>query len=127
MVSGGLKCGWIALGVALAGVWGVWAQKPAALAPYEQVYAAELKKIADGYNETLPTLAGDYVLALRDAMARLKKAGDEAGAAAAKQEAARYLAALKAEPDPFETVPELLKESVVKKPDILRLVQEDYI
>ena len=127
MVSGGLKCGWIALGVALAGVWGVWAQKPAALAPYEQVYAAELKKIADGSNETLPTLAGDYVLALRDAMARLKKAGDEAGAAAAKQEAARYLAALKAEPDPFETVPELLKESVVKKPDILRLVQEDYI
>ncbi|MBP5322145.1 MAG: hypothetical protein J6334_14310 [Kiritimatiellae bacterium] len=120
-----LRSGWIAFGVALA--WGVWAQKPEGLTTYERVFQTELKKIADQYNETLPDLAGDYVLELREVMGRLKKAGDETGAAAAKREAARYLEALKAEPDPFETVPELLKESVVAKPDLLRLAQEDYI
>lgn len=93
----------------------------------ETVYRAELKKIVDGYNAKVAAMAGDYILELRKISARMKTSGDQAGAAAVKAEAERYLKALKEEPDPFEAVPELTEDALVAKPEGLRLAQDNYV
>ncbi len=45
---------------------------------------------------------------------------------AVRKEATRFMQALAAEPDPFETVPELPKEAINASVEALRLVQEEY-
>jgi hypothetical protein len=89
-------------------------------------YIQEMKKLADSYNAGLQPMAEDYVLGLRRLSDKFKGAKDEESAAAAKAEAARFVKALAEEPDPFESVPELTAEAIVKKPQALRLAQEDY-
>ena len=88
-------------------------------------YRAELDKLAESYNASLLPLAENYVLALKKLSNRLKEAKDAAGMEAVRKEAARFMKALSADPDPFETVPELTKDAFASV-EALRLIQEDY-
>jgi hypothetical protein len=90
-------------------------------------YRSGLAKIAEAYNVSLPPLAEEYVLDLKQLSTRFKEAKDTAGTESVKKEAGRFMQALGAEPDPFETVPELTKEAVAEKPEALRLIQENYV
>jgi len=89
-------------------------------------YRGELAKLAESYNAALLPLAENYVVALKKLSARLKEAKDAAGMEAVKKEASRFMAALAAEPDPFEPVPELAKNAIAAV-EALRLIQEDYV
>ncbi len=93
----------------------------------QDAYHASLVKLAEAYNASLLPLAEGYVLDLKQLSTRLKEAKDTAGTEAVKQEAGRFMQALGADPDPFETVPELTKEAVAQKPEALRLLQENYV
>lgn len=90
------------------------------------VYRAELAKQAEAYNASLLPIAESYVLELKKLSARFKAAGDTAGMESVRKEASRFMAALAAEPDPFEPVPELPKESL-SGTEALRLIQESYV
>jgi hypothetical protein len=104
---------------------------PVALPPegirMRDAYRADLVKIAEAYNASLLPLAEGYVLDLKQLSARFKEAKDPGGMEAVKKEAGRFMQALAAEPDPFETVPELVKEKIAETPESLRLIQENYI
>jgi hypothetical protein len=100
---------------------------PPDVAKMRVAYYAGLTKIADAYNASLLPLAEGYVLDLKQLSARFKEAKDTAGMEAVKKEAARFIQALSAEPDPFEAVPELVKDKIVQNPENLRLIQEDYV
>ncbi len=100
---------------------------PPDVAKMRDAYHAGLAKIAEAYNAALLPLAEGYVLDLKQLSGRFKEAKDAAGLEAVKKEAGRFMQALAAEPDPFETVPELTKEKVADKPEALRLVQENYV
>ena len=89
-------------------------------------YRAELAKLAESYNASLLPIAENYVLALKKLSARLKDAKDATGIDAVRKEAARFMKALGAEPDPFEPVPELTKDALTSV-EALRLLQEDYV
>ena len=93
----------------------------------QDAYHASLVKIAEAYNASLLPLAEGYVLDLKQLSTRFKEAKDTAGTEAVKKEAGRFMQALSADPDPFETVPELTKEAVADKPEALRLAQENYV
>jgi hypothetical protein len=99
---------------------------PADVARLRGTLRAELSKQAEAYNASLRPLAENYVLDLKRLSTRLKEGKDAAGVEAVRKEAARYMQALAAEPDPFETVPELTQESVNAAVEPLRLVQEEY-
>lgn len=106
------------------------AAAPAAPAEAARLRAAlhkELAALADAYNASLPPLAENYVLALKRLSSRLKDGNAPADADAVKKEAARFLRALAAEPDPFETVPELTADAVSASIESLRLLQLDYV
>jgi hypothetical protein len=100
---------------------------PAEATRLRESLRSELSKLADAYNASLLPLAENYVLSLKRLSVRLKDAKDQAGMEAVKKEAARFMQALGSEPDPFETVPELMKESVTASFEALRLVQEEYV
>ena len=89
-------------------------------------YRAGLAKIAGDYDVSLLPLAENYVLDLKKLSVRLKEAKDLPGVEAVRKEAGRFMKALGAEPDPFETVPELTSADHVAEPEALRLVQEAY-
>lgn len=91
-----------------------------------EAYRARLTKIAASYNASLLPLAESYVLELKQLSTRMKTAKDTAGMAAVRKEASRFMQALAAEPDAFETVPELTSEDTVTTPEALRLIQENY-
>ena len=104
---------------------------PAALPPdvvkMRDAFYVGLAKIAEAYNAALSPLAEGYVLDLKQLSSRLKEAKDTAGTEAVRKEAGRFMQALGAEPDPFETVPELPKEKIADAPEALRLIQENYV
>lgn len=117
--------------LAATAVYAQTAQPDAAALPDEvtrlqRAYRAELVKLADAHDASLPPLAEGYVLALKKLSARMKDAGDNAGMEAVRKEAARFMKALASEGDPFEAVPELPKEAV-SATEALRLIQEDYV
>jgi len=87
----------------------------------------ELAKLSDAYNASLLPQAEDYMLALKRLSVRLKDAKDQAGMEAVRKEASRYMAALGADPDPFESVPEMPRDVLNGSAEALRLIQEDYI
>ena len=89
-------------------------------------YRAELAKLAESYNAALPPLAENYVLALKKLSTRFKESKDASGTEAVRKEAARFMQALGADPDPFETVPELTRDALTTV-EALRLIQEDYV
>ena len=105
--------------------------QPAALPPevakMRDAYHLGLARIAEAYNVSLLPLAEGYVIELKQLSSRFKEAKDTAGMETVKKEAGRFMQALGAEPDPFETVPELTKDKVAEKPESLRLIQENYI
>jgi len=100
---------------------------PPDLSKMRDAYHASLLKLSESYNASLLPLAESYVLDLKQLSARLKETKDASGMDSVKKEAGRYMQALGAEPDPFETVPELPKEAVVAGPEALRLIQENYV
>ncbi len=99
---------------------------PADAARLSAAYRAELGKLAQAYNAALQPMAENYVLALKNLSSRLKDAKDATGAEAVRKEAARYMRALGADPDPFESVPELTQKEV-SYVETLRLLQTDYV
>jgi hypothetical protein len=99
---------------------------PDETAKLRTAYRAGLTKIAAAYNDALPPLAEHYVAELKQLSSRMKTAKDTAGMEAARKEAGRFMQALAADPDPFETVPELTQEELVAAPEALRLIQETY-
>ena len=99
---------------------------PADAAKLSDAYRAGITKIAGDYEASLLPLAENYVLELKKLSARLKEAKDTPGMEAVRKEAGRFMQALTAEPDPFETVPELPPETRVATPEALRLIQEAY-
>ena len=105
----------------------VRADPPPEIGRLNEAYQKGLAKIADEYNAGLTTVAEDYLIELKKLSARLKTQKDKAGMAAVRQEVNRYLSALRAEPDPFETVPELTDENLVKEPLALRELQRSYV
>ena len=102
------------------------ADLPAEAAKLHTAYQAELVKLAGDRDTALLPLAEHYVLELKRLSTRMKTAKDSAGMEAIRKEAGRFMKALAAEPDPFETVPELPKEDIVAAPEALRLIQEAY-
>lgn len=100
---------------------------PPDVAKMQDAYHAGLAKIAEAYNASLLPLAEGYVIELKQLSSRFKEAKDTAGMESVKKEAGRFMQALGAEPDPFETVPELTKDKVAEKPEALRLIQENYV
>jgi hypothetical protein len=118
------------LGLAAATLHAQPAAQPAALpdgvAKLDAAYRSGLSKIAAEHNDALLPLAESYVLELKQLSARMKASKDTAGMEAVRKEAGRFMQVLAAEPDPFETVPELPRESVVAAPEALRLIQEAY-
>ena len=99
---------------------------PAEAARLNAAYRAGLETIAKDYDASLLPLAENYVLELRRLSTRMKEAKDAAGMEAVRKEAGRFMQALAAEPDAFETVPELTADNVVETPEALRLIQEAY-
>ncbi len=99
---------------------------PADAARLRGTLHAELVKQAEAYNAALLPLAEGYVLALKRLSTRLKESKDPAGIEAVRKEASRFMQALGGEPDPFETVPELTKESLSSSVEALRLIQDEY-
>jgi hypothetical protein len=99
---------------------------PSDAARLSGAYRAELAKAAEAYNASLLPLAENYVLALKKLSVRMKEAKDAAGSESVRKEAARFMKALGAEPDPFEAVPELTKDATAAT-EAIRLVQEDYV
>lgn len=109
-------------------VFSLFAQEPEArMKEMRSTFQEEVRKVAEAYNQRLQEIAEDYVFALRNLSVKLKRDGDEAGAAAVRKEARRYFKALEAEPDPFAPVPELDEEYRVSTPEALRLEQETYV
>ncbi|HNX33318.1 MAG TPA: hypothetical protein PKM57_01735 [Kiritimatiellia bacterium] len=100
---------------------------PTEAARIRDAYHAGLAKIAQDYDDALLPGAEDYVLELKKLSSRLKEAKDSAGMEAVRKEAGRFMQALGAEPDPFETVPELTVENLAAGPEALRLIQESYV
>ena len=99
---------------------------PSDAARLSGAYRTELAKAAAAYNDSLLPLAENYVLALKKLSVRMKEAKDAAGSESVRKEAARFMKALGAEPDPFEAVPELTKDAAAAT-EAIRLVQEDYV
>jgi hypothetical protein len=99
---------------------------PAEAARLHAAYRTGLESIAKDYDASLLPLAENYVLELRRLSTRMKEAKDAAGMQAVRKEAGRFMQALAAEPDAFETVPELTADNVVEAPEALRLIQEAY-
>jgi len=99
---------------------------PAEAARLNAAYRAGLETIAKDYDASLLPLAENYVLELRRLSTRMKEAKDAVGMEAVRKEAGRFMQALAAEPDAFETVPELTADNVVETPEALRLIQEAY-
>ncbi|MBO4288403.1 MAG: hypothetical protein J5985_09610 [Kiritimatiellae bacterium] len=100
---------------------------PPELARLSDVYRRELVKIAEEFNRETAALAEDYVIELRNLSKRMKDRQDAAGFQVVRQEASRYMKALAAEPDPFESVPELTPEDLAKTSEALKIVQRAYI
>lgn len=100
---------------------------PPDAARLREALRTELVKLADSYNASLLPLAENYVLGLKRLSTRLKESKDPLGTEAVRKEASRFMQALGGEPDPFEAVPELTKESVNATVEALRLVQEEYV
>ncbi len=100
---------------------------PTDAAKIRDAFRAGLVKIAGDYDASLLPLAENYVLELKKLSNRLKEAKDQPGMDAVRKEAGRFMQALSAEPDPFETVPELTTENIVATPEALRLIQEAYV
>lgn len=100
---------------------------PPEVAKLREAYRSGLAKIAAEYDASLLPLAETYVLELKGLSSRFKESKDQAGSDAVKKEAGRFMQALGAEPDPFETVPELPSEALVSAPEALRLIQETYV
>ncbi len=99
---------------------------PAEALRLNAAYRTGLTAIAKEYDASLLPLAENYVLELRRLSTRLKDAKDAAGMETVRKEAGRFMQALAAEPDAFETVPELTADDVVESPEALRLIQEAY-
>lgn len=99
---------------------------PTDAARLSNAYHAELAKLAQAYNASLAPLAEDYVLSLKKLSVRFKDGKDATGAEAVRKEATRFMQSLRAEPDPFEAVPELAKDAL-SAIEALRLIQDDYV
>ena len=100
---------------------------PAEAAQMRGTLYTELGKLAKEYNAALLPMAEDYVLDLRRTAVRMSEAKDTAGQEAVRKEASRFMKALEAEADPFETVPELTDDVVKASVEALRLAQQGYI
>lgn len=90
------------------------------------ILARTLRSEAETNRAALASVAQDYFRDLGQLAFKAKAAKDAAGAALARQEAGRYLAALQGEPDLFEALPELPAESRAKAPELLRVPQKTY-
>lgn len=87
----------------------------------------EIAKISQQYAESiksLPTVQQAQMAALQK---KLQDAGDLDGYLLVGNEAKRFAEALKAEPDPFEKVPEMPESALVDKPEALRAIQDQYL
>ncbi|MCL1920435.1 MAG: hypothetical protein FWG50_05045 [Kiritimatiellaeota bacterium] len=100
---------------------------PAEVTQMRGTLHAELGKLAKEYNAALLPMAEDYVIDLRRVAVRMNEAKDAKGQEAVRKEATRFMKALEAEADPFETVPELTDDAVNKDVEALRLIQQGYI
>ena len=100
---------------------------PPELARFSGAYRPELVKIAETFNRETSALAEDYVIELRNLSKRMKAQNDTAGLQTVRQEAARYMKALAADPDPFEAVPELTTADQAKTSEALKVVQLAYV
>ena len=100
---------------------------PAEVTQMRGTLYSELGKLAKEFNGTLLPMAEDYVLDLRRIANRMREAGDTPGQEAVRKEASRFMKALEAEADPFETVPELTDDVVKASVEALRMAQQGYI
>jgi hypothetical protein len=90
-------------------------------------FCSEVAKIAQQYAEAIKNLPSIQQTQLAALQKKLQKAGDLDGYLVVNKEIGRFTEALKAEPDPFEKIPELPASALVEKPDLLRALQEQYI
>ena len=92
-----------------------------------EIFHGEVVRIAQLHVDsvkTLPAIQQAQLLALQK---KLQESGDLDGYLAIIKERKRFTEALKAEPDPFEKIPELPDSALVEKPDVLRALQDQYI
>lgn len=100
---------------------------PAEALKLGDLFRGETIKIVQQYNDAirnLPALQQTQLLALQK---KLQEGGDLDGYLAVAAELKRFTAALKAEPDPFERIPEMPESTLVTKPESLRAIQDQYI
>jgi len=90
-------------------------------------FRSEAAKIAQQYAETIKNMPAIQQTQLTSLQKKLQEAGDLDGYLTVTKEIERFADALKAEPDPFEKVPELPAGALVEKPDSLRALQDQYI
>jgi hypothetical protein len=92
-----------------------------------EIFRAEVAKVALQYAETARNLPAVQQAQLVTLQKKLKEAGDLDGYLAVTREIKRFAEALKAEPDPFEKIPELPEAALVDKPEALRAIQDQYL
>ena len=92
-----------------------------------EVLRGEVVKIAQQYADSIKSLPAVQQTQLAVLQKKLQEGGDLDGYLAVNKEAQRFTEALKAEPDPFEKIPELPDSALVEKPEQLRALQDQYI
>ena len=90
-------------------------------------FRVDVAKVAQQYAEAIKNLPAVQQTQLQALQKKLQEGGDLDGYLAVAKEIKRFAEALKAEPDPFEKIPELPDSALVNKPDALRGLQDQYI
>jgi len=116
LIAGGLPaCAWAA------------PELPVEMARAAEIYTSEVARIAVQHQETIKGLPRQYQADLTEMQKKLQISGDLDGVLATANEAKRFAAALNAEGDPFELVPEMPQNALVEAPAVLRALQDAYI
>ena len=91
------------------------------------VFRTEVVKASQQYADAIKNQPGVQQTQLAALQKKLQDAGDLDGYLAVTKEVKRFAEALKAEPDPFEKIPELPESALVEKPEALRALQDQYL
>jgi hypothetical protein len=100
---------------------------PAEALKLAEVFRTEVAKATQQYADSIRMLPSIQQSQLANLQKKLQDTGDLDGYLAVSKEAKRFAEALKAEPDPFEKIPELPESALVDKPEALRTLQDQYI
>lgn len=105
----------------------LFAQVPAQIVEFEKDFGKTILAADAKYASATNSMPRQYVANLEKMAKDFQSAGDLDGILAVKNEIKRFKDAIEAEPDPFESVPEMPQDAFVDSPQSLRKLQEDYI